>query len=171
MKDSINPTRPIGLGMLIAFHVVILASLTWYFGKREQQQINPNQALPEGMEHTTVVLQKNTYDQYVFSGKVNGKPANFLVDTGANSVVVSSQLASKVGMPTGRQVRVETASGYTFAWRSQIERIDIGSIRLNKVAALINPEMPSDQVLLGMTALQHINFSQEDDKLVLTYKK
>lgn len=169
MNASPHSTRRTGIGMLIACHVVILASLTWYFGQREQQH-NPNQLLPAGAENVHVVLQKNSYDQYVFSGKVNGKPATFLVDTGASSVVVSSQLAATIGMPLGQQVQVETASGYTLAWHSQLESIDIGSIHLKKIQALINPEMPSDRVLLGMTALQHIDFRQEDNKLLLTYQ-
>jgi len=45
----------------------------------------------------------------------------------------------------------------------------IGAIVLRGVRASINPAMQGNTVLLGMSALQHIEFTQRGDSLTLRY--
>ena len=166
-----NPSRHVGIGMFIVGWIIFLAMLTWYFGLREDHRYNPNRqlAVSQQGETTEFVLQKNAFDQYIFLGTVNGASATFLVDTGANRVVVSSQLAQKAGLVSGVPVTVATAGGYTTAWQTTIHHLGIGPVELTNIQALINPSMPGNEVLLGMTALQHLNFRQHNDQLILSY--
>jgi aspartyl protease family protein len=46
-------------------------------------------------------------------------------------------------------------------------KISIGNIFLYNVAAHINPAMKSDAILLGMSALKEVEFSQKGKQLTL----
>jgi aspartyl protease family protein len=43
----------------------------------------------------------------------------------------------------------------------------IGDIKLTNVSAHINPSMDFDEILLGMSALKQIEFTQRGDTLIL----
>ncbi|WP_346427727.1 retropepsin-like aspartic protease family protein, partial [Pseudomonas aeruginosa] len=49
----------------------------------------------------------------------------------------------------------------------RLDQLQLGDIRLSGVAALIAPGMDGDEVLLGMSALKQLEFTQRDGTLVL----
>ena len=48
-----------------------------------------------------------------------------------------------------------------------MDSLQLGDIQLQQVAAIIVPNMPGGQVLLGMSALKQLEFTQRDGTLVL----
>ncbi|MEX5354424.1 TIGR02281 family clan AA aspartic protease, partial [Pseudomonas juntendi] len=62
---------------------------------------------------------------------------------------------------------LSTANGRATGWRTRLDRLQLGDIRLSGVAALIVPGMDGDEVLLGMSALKQLEFTQRDGTLVL----
>ena len=48
-----------------------------------------------------------------------------------------------------------------------LDEVSLGGITLNRVRASINPNMPQGEVLLGMSFLKHVEFSQRGDTLTI----
>lgn len=165
------PGKKFGRGMWIAFWLIGLAMLTMFFAQQEQSWRNPNQApeyrtTGEGIQE--VVLTRNRQGHYIVSGNINGKSADFLLDTGATDVVVSGNLAKNFGLKRGPRSIASTANGNVTVYATRIEQLNIGNITLYQVNASINPSM-DDLVLLGMSALKQVELTQRGDTLTLRY--
>lgn len=157
--------------MWIATWLAGLGLLTLFFAEKEQSWTNPNQA-PEYRTTTTgaqeVVLQRNRQGHYLVSGNINGKTADFLLDTGATDVVVSGNLAKAYGLKRGPRSIASTANGNVTVYATRIDQLTIGNINLYQVSASINPGM-DDLILLGMSALKQVELTQRGDTLTLRY--
>ncbi len=159
-----------GVAMLVCAFGFGLFVLTLLFDSLLDNQRNPNQ---QPVSRTTtagnveVVLESNRQGHYVASGRINGTPATFLLDTGATDVVVSQQLAREAGLERGGPMRATTANGQVTVYSTLIDELALSDIVLEDVRASINPAMSGDTVLLGMSALRRVEFTQDRDQLVL----
>ena len=166
-------TKRIGAGMYILASVLVLVLMTMLFGDAIERQRNPNRE-PESIAtdngETSIILRRNPAGHYVLNGKVNGVAVEFIVDTGATSVSVSGSLAKKIGLARGPEQRAITANGITLAYATHIDSLVVGDIEEHDVAAAIVPNLPGDQILLGMSFLKRLDFSQRGDTLVLTQR-
>lgn len=167
--DPSNDTRGLGRGMLIVFWILALGLLTWGFGLWEKQLFNPNQSpvIADSSQYRQVILESNRQHHYVASGTINGRPVTFLLDTGATDVVIPAQLADRLKLRRGLAARAATANGFVTVYSTHLDSVSLGSIELNDIDASINPGMGGDGVLLGMSALRNIEFSQKDGQLIL----
>ncbi len=173
MNDN-NSTRTTGKGMLHIAWIMALVLLYLFFDDSLTKRINPNQQPVSRSTHQSieVVLKRNVYGHYLTNGSINNVEVTMLVDTGATDIAIPETLAKKMGLKKGLQVQVNTANGYSNAWMTQIEELQIGDIRLVNLRASINPGMNhSEEVLLGMAALRHLDFSQRGDSLILKQQK
>ena len=170
MSENSNPGAKIGRGMLTISWILVLIFLVLLFGNWEKRQINPNMQV-EGMvsdQARTVVLQRNRYGHYVASGTVNGNPVMFLLDTGATNVAVPKKLARKLQLKPGAPYLVSTANGNVEVRATIIPVLQLGPITLHDVRASINPGMEEeDGILLGMSVLKELDFSQKGDELTI----
>ena len=162
-------TKGMGRGMMLFAWVIGLLMLTKVFDFWGDKQINPNQSpssavSAEGMRE--VVLQRNRFNHYVTSGRINGTKVQFMLDTGASDVVVPAKLARKLNLAEGRAGYARTANGTIKIYATTLDSLQIGDITLRNVRASINPHM-DDGILLGMSALSSIEFVQKGDKLTL----
>lgn len=163
-----NPKKT-GTGMMAAACVIALVLMTLFFGEVEERQRNPNQSPESRLAGSAVEvdLARNRQGHYVVTGEINRTPVEFLLDTGATDVVVPGAIADRLGLEQGRPGRAMTANGFVTVYQTTIDRLSIGDIVLHDVRASINPAMPPPAILLGMTALQHIEFVQRGDSLTL----
>jgi len=166
-----NASRSMGLGMTVIAWVILLAMLVIYFTGEERRQANPNQQpnteTIDGQQ--TLVLQANRQNHFVVTGKVNGNKAMLLLDTGATRVAVPEDMALSLGLVKGRPGFAQTANGQVRTYNTRIDRLEMGNIVLHNVAADINPGMNGmNGLLLGMSALSQIEFTQRDGQLFLT---
>lgn len=171
MKDPQDKVPVFGKYMMIAAWVLALALLTMFFNDRLEQQRNPNRQLNtivEG-EIPAVRLQRNRFGHYVATGMINGQPVEFLLDTGATDVSIPVAIADELGLERGRRVVYQTANGTITAWRTTLEEIQLGPLRVGPVAASINPGDSTGAVLLGMSFLRALDFSQQGNTLTLKY--
>ncbi len=60
-----------------------------------------------------------------------------------------------------------TANGLVTVYETRVEQLTIGGIELSNIKASINPAMSPPGVLLGMSALEQIEFNQKGDSLTL----
>jgi len=165
-----NP-QGIGKGMMIGAWILLLLLLTLYFGRVLEERQNPNRN-PGGAVTTQgtreVVLERNAQGHYVASGRINGHPVTFLVDTGATQVAVSERLARKLGLRKMGGTFSHTANGVVAAWETVLDRVTLGVIEQRRVRATILPDLrPWDQVLLGMSFLKKLELVQRDGTLLL----
>lgn len=156
--------------MIVATWVLLLGLLTYFFDKVIEQQFNPNQALTTRYldgDVREVSLLRNRHGHYVTSGQINGKEVVFMLDTGATGVAIPAHMASDLGLDQGAPINIHTANGRATGYLSRLERVGIDGIELENVRAVINPNDSSDVVLLGMTFLKEIEFTQRGDELIL----
>jgi aspartyl protease family protein len=169
-EDGIQEQKSMGLVMQILAWLVLLGLGVFYFSDLLQRQLNPNQTLntnytKEGVRE--VILQRNKFGHYVTSGEINGQPVTFLLDTGATGVAIPQATAERLGLQRGRSYRTQTANGTAIGYAVMLDRVAVGDIQLQGVRAGIAPGLQSDQILLGMTFLKHIEFTQRGDTLIL----
>ncbi len=164
-------SRGIGRGMVIAAWILLLALLTLFFNDRLDRQKNPNQRLATAMTDgiPEVRLQRNRFGHYVATGSINGQPVEFMLDTGATDVSIPAGIADRLKLRRGQAVNYHTANGTITAWQTIADEIQLGPLRLGPVRASINPHDHSNAVLLGMSFLKQLDFSQQGNTLTLKY--
>lgn len=156
--------------MTIAMWILVLALLSLFFQSWQEKQYNPNQQLTlnEGDGGVReLVLQRNRYGHYVANGFINQQPVVFLLDTGASDISVPEGLARQIGLKRGAAMQYQTANGMITVYATTLETVDLGGIVLQHVRASINPNMQDDEVLLGMSFLKHLEFTQRGESLTL----
>ncbi len=171
MTDNQDPDhnrRKLAKGMHYMTWIVLLAMLAVFFNDYEDGQNNPNRDLRlTSTAGGEVVLDRNRSGHYVAPGQINGQPVTFLVDTGATHVSVPESLAGRLGLERGREQRSMTANGVISVYATRLNSVRLGNIELRNVQASINPFMPEDTVLLGMSFMQHLELIQRDGQLTL----
>lgn len=159
-----------GLAMQVLAWLVFLGLGGFYFSDVLEKQINPNQTLQTHYtqnEFREVILQRNKFGHYVTSGEINGQPVTFLLDTGATGVAIPESTAERLGLQRGQAYRTQTANGVAIGYATLLDLVAVGDIQLQGVRAGIAPGLQAEQVLLGMTFLKHIEFTQRGDTLIL----
>lgn len=162
--------KRIGTVMIVATWILLLVLLTYFFDRIIDQQLNPNQALTTRYmdgDVREVTLLRNRHGHYVTNGQINGKQVVFMLDTGATGVAVPAKIASRLGLKKGPVVDMHTANGLATGYMSSLESIGIDGIELENIGAVINPNDNSDTILLGMTFLKEIEFTQRGKELIL----
>ncbi len=164
--DAISQT---GKRMWFFAWLIGISLLTMYFGDVVEQQNNPNQSPSsyQSSQVTEVTLQRNRFGHYVTSGTINQQPVIFLLDTGATLVAVPESVAKRLDLPKGAPHQVRTANGIATAYATRLDSLTIGELTVYDVPASINPGMDDDEILLGMSVLKHIEFTQRNNTLVL----
>lgn len=156
--------------MLIVSFTLGLAALTYFFNGVLSQQANPNQR-PDSVETNAgireVTLLQNRQGHYVANGLINNVPVTFLLDTGATDVAIPAGIAQQAGLVPGTESRASTANGIVRVYATRIARLVLGNIELQDIVASITPSMGGDVILLGMSALRQIEFTQQGQQLTL----
>jgi len=154
--------------MLLAWGAGLFLA-TRYFGEWEQRQENPNAVVTSqhGNGYIEVQLVGNRQGHFVSTGKINGRTVQFLLDTGATDVAIPGKVADILQLPRGVPLVVSTANGRTEDFRTSLERLQIGDIVLHNVRALVVPGLDGEQVLLGMSAMKQLEFTQRGGNMLL----
>lgn len=166
--DQHQTTAKMGKGMFAFAWIIAIGLMTWLFGSWEEAQYNPNQqpTSSQTAAYNEIVLERNRFDHYVLDGQINGSTVTFLLDTGASDVVLPAAIAGSLGLKRGRATLASTANGTITVYNTHIDTLQLGSIVLKNVDASINPAMQSrDSVLLGMSALKDVEFTQRGNEL------
>lgn len=169
-----NAPGGVGAAMYILASVLAIALLTALFHDAIERQRNPNespQTVGTDDGRVSIVLERNRNGHYVFDGSVNGVAVEFLLDTGATDVSVPERIASRLQLPRGARLRAVTANGITSAFATTIDRLAVGGLEETNIRASIVPNLPGEQILLGMSFLKRLDFSQRGDTLILSQRR
>jgi aspartyl protease family protein len=90
-----------------------------------------------------------------------------MLDTGATTIAIPGDTAARLDLAVGRRFRTQTANGTAEAFATTLDSVSIGEISLNDVEAAISPGLGTEEILLGMSFLQNIEFTQRGDTLIL----
>jgi len=115
-----------------------------------------------------IVLQAGLGGHFTSSGAINGRPVQFMVDTGATVVALSQSEAERIGLDYRQAQRgtAQTANGPVPVHRVSLNRVRVGEVELNNVEAIVMPaQMP--YVLLGNSFLTRFQMRRDNDVLRL----
>jgi aspartyl protease family protein len=169
MTNPAEQQRRWGKFMVGAMWLVLLGLLTLFFSDVLDKQHNPNQHIASRQHdgQQEIVLQRNKYGHYVASGMINQQPVVFMLDTGATDISIPEKVAQRLGLQRGRAVTYQTANGPAINYATKLDAVSLGNITLYNLTASINPNVEHDDVLLGMSFLKHLEFSQKGNLLTL----
>jgi len=122
---------------------------------------------PDGAK---VAIYPDRAGMYFTQGSINGTPVEFLVDTGATHLVLSSDEAQRIGIDfqkQGRPGQASTASGMVQTFNLELATVSVGPIRLHDVSASIIVGASPPQVLLGNSFLGQLELKREGQVLEL----
>ena len=163
-----EPTSVLGKGMIIAASILLLFLLTIFFQQALKKQRNPNQQVISKISTNdvrTVTLKRNRNGHYVATGIINNHPVELILDTGATDISVPAKLAEKLNLKKGLPVKTVTANGTIDTYMTRLNSVQLGDIIINNVRASINPY--SNEVLLGMSFLKQLEFTQRGNTLTI----
>ncbi len=115
-----------------------------------------------------IVLTAGLGGHFVTGGSINGKPVQFMVDTGASVVALSEADAGRIGLEFKNNPRfmVNTANGQVPAHSATIDVIRVGDVQVYNIEAVVVPaSMPN--VLLGNSFLTRFQMKRENDRMTL----
>ena len=118
----------------------------------------------------TVKLVAGTGGHFTTVGSINGVPINFMVDTGATMVSISTRTAQRMGIDlrNAESGMTSTANGPSLAHKVTLNNVKVGSISLNFVEALVSDGMSDNFSLLGNSFLSRLDMKREGEVLTLT---
>lgn len=162
---------------LVLMSATILA--TTPYGRMEKDRQGPSQTVAEqgSQAPETVASGKDTivrrdrnghFSAAVSIGQWSGQ---MLVDTGAGLISLNYSDAIRAGVDPSRlqyTTMVQTANGVSTRARTRIRKVDVGSITLTDVDALIGHRGDESENLLGMSFLGRLSsFEFRGSELIL----
>ena len=170
--DRFEQDKPkrMGIWMVVAMWAIVLWLFTMFFTKWSEHEHNPNRSVAnivtsDGVRE--VVLERNRRGHYVTAGSINNQAVTFMLDTGATDIAIPARIAEELGLKKGPTVYFQTANGPATGYATLLDSVAIGHIELENVRASINPNVKDMEILLGMTFLKHLEFTQRGDTLTL----
>ena len=169
MTSENKEQKRLGHKFIIAMWIALMIMVFFLFNKLLERDYNPNQqVLMQNMDKQhVVILKRNRYGHYVTQGEINNHSVTFMLDTGASDISIPDKIAKKLKLSYGQERQYQTANGTITANLTTLESVSIGNIKLQNVRASINPKMDHDEILMGMSFLKYIEFTQRGDTLIL----
>lgn len=124
-------------------------------------------------ERKRVAIQRGARHEYLVPGTVNGLQVQFMVDTGATVIAMSSTEARRLGLDFrlhGSPAMVQTAGGVVPAWSVTLDRVEVSGILVRNVAATVIEGRYPERMLLGMSWLGRVSMREELGVLYLEEK-
>ena len=121
------------------------------------------------VETSQVSINADDLGQYRIRGAINDRYVNFLVDTGASVVAMSSVEAEALGIDyrRGQKGTVQTAQGSAESYFMALEKVTVAGITAHNVqAAIISGRFPLD-ILLGMSFLKQVSMQESGGVMTL----
>ena len=123
----------------------------------------------DAFEPDSVTLYADSNGFFHADGEINGYGVRFLIDTGANTVALSSVLANQIGIDIseGQRGLAATASGTARMVRVILDEVSVGGIVLSDVeAGIIMGNYPRTP-LLGSTFLNALDMRRDGNRMQL----
>ena len=109
---------------------------------------------------------------YMVGGFVNGRPVDFLVDTGASYISMNIHVARRLGVNfrNAPRTKMNTANGVTEAFEVLLDKVTIGAITQYKVKGVVHVGDSPHITLLGNSFLSNVELREEQGAMVMRQK-
>jgi len=165
-------------------HILVLAAVViaggGYAARFADHELAPQAAAVQPAEATrapvasgygSLTLEADHRGHFKVEARVEGRDIAFIVDTGASLVALRESDAARIGirpMRSDYNVTVTTANGSIKAARAKIDRVELGEIAVEDVAALVLPDEALSENLLGVSFLSRLKrYEYANGRLVL----
>ena len=118
----------------------------------------------------TIEILRSSDGHYHWPGKINDREVDFLIDTGATTTAISSQLARELRLESLGTLQSNTAGGIA---NGQLVVADValqGGVTAKALRIVALPRL-EDRPLLGMDILSRLRWQQSDGKLRIELKR
>lgn len=147
----------------------IAAKVQAMLEERDDSAIEEVAAKPVNAPSGQTVLSMGPGGHYEGTFKMNGKPVEAMVDTGASLVAINVSTARRLGFsPAALDFRyaVNTANGTIKAAHIVLDRVEIGNIRVREVDAFVLEDRALSSTLVGMSFMKKLkSYTAENRKL------
>ena len=127
----------------------------------------PAAPLPTGRKVTVAADERG---HFTSAFKLNGRQVDGMIDTGATLVAVNTSTARRIGLslnPSDFNREVSTANGTIKAAVVTIDRLQIGSISIDGVQAIVLDDKALQTNLIGMSFLNRLDKYQVENGTLL----
>lgn len=115
-----------------------------------------------------LVIARTRDGHFHVPGTINGKPVQFMVDTGASLVVVSEAFARMAGLPAGEATTFNTANGSIPGQIVANVPVSVGPIQVSGIRVGVGLHgMEADEALLGQNFLSKFDITLTKDQMIL----
>lgn len=117
-----------------------------------------------------VVVTADQRGHFSSTFKLNGRQVDGMIDTGATLVAVNTSTARRIGLslnPSDFSHEVSTANGSIKAAVVMIDRLQIGTITINDVQAVVLDDKALQTNLIGMSFLSRLGKYQAENGTLL----
>lgn len=132
--------------------LVLFLGVQWWLHQQQRTRFHSNGGVIE--------IARGPDGHYHWPGRINGRPVDFLVDTGATSTAISTALARELQLDTLGSVRSNTAGGVV---SGQVVRADVtleGGVAAERLHITALPGL-GERPLLGMDVLGRLRWTQD----------
>lgn len=121
-----------------------------------------------GARGNRIVLTAGSGGHFLAQGAINGRPVQFMVDTGATAIAMGVPDAERLGIDyrKGTIGRGSTANGTVTVWHVKLNSVRIGDVEVYEVDAAVLPAN-AGPILLGNSFLTRFQMTRHNDQLVL----
>ena len=137
------------------------------FGRKMLSELMPSMGL---QDENTMSFRASSNGHFMVDVLVDGKPIQFMVDSGASDVTLSLRDAERLGLDRAAlkfDRTYQTANGVVRGAPVRLKKVEIGPIAVDDVRASVN-EAPMGTSLLGMSFLSRLaSWRVEGDRLTL----
>jgi len=151
---------------IMAFWLAVMGVLYLVFDRMEQRrQIAQMPQMNAGGE---LVIQRGRDGHFRLPGTVNGRPVQFLVDTGASVVSVSEAFAQEAGLGRGQPTTFRTANGTRPGRIVSDVAVSAGGARVPAVRVGVGLSgMGPDEALLGQSFLSRFEVNINGPQMIM----
>ena len=124
---------------------------------------------PASSTRQSVTIGADPRGHFFTEATINDLPVRSVVDTGASVVVLSATDADRLGLDwrNGERGTMQTANGFTSAYRVKLATVKVGSIELHEIDGVVVQQGPG-VALLGMSFLNRLEMKRDGDTMTLT---
>ena len=161
-----DPGARIGRWMMVGMWALALGLGTLFAERALEARFAPVARTGPGGA-AELELRADARGHYSVTALVDGRPVDFLVDTGASGITVPAGVAERLGLERGRAFATRTANGTGRSYATRIGRFEVGPFVRTDVRASIAPGLEGETGLLGASFLRGFELVQRDGRLIL----
>lgn len=130
------------------------------------QVVSPKVQTVTSLPNGRINLKADGRGHFFGTFQMNGRGIDGMIDTGASTIAINETTARRLGF-TGNgldfRYSVDTANGRTDAARIILDRVEIGTVRVRNVEAMVLRDKALSGTLVGMSFLSKLRSYQVQD--------